>query len=222
MANNKSIEVFQDLTIRGPSGKLDELRKALIASTSAPWTRSEAREKQLRGGDPSPVDFLVFEREETGTTEAVSLHLWRKADTYAVTNIVPIRVPELGRANYNKILQEFAALVAEPAADNTGFEVILSASQESLEDWLSQDSAAALKTFSAAANKSTGSSHPYDKERWMRFLILAHRNGETIHSDKLARWFTEVEDWGEDKAVDLVIEYEFARELLSHYDQELP
>src|SRR3546814_11423754 len=77
-----------------------------------------------------------------------------------------------------------------------------------------EESAAALRRFSAAANKATGASHPLDQRRWFDFIISAHRSGKDIGTDRLARWLHEVEGWDEDSAHRLAGEYERCQELL--------
>ena len=95
----------------------------------------------------------------------------------------------------------------------------LSRQWQSLDEWFSPSTAQALRRFSNSANKSTGASHPRDQERWMEFLISAHHDGSDIDSDLLYRWLHEVEGWQEDGARDLLMDYDFARTLLGHYDQ---
>src|SRR3546814_8731568 len=71
-----------------------------------------------------------------------------------------------------------------------------------------------FRSFSAAANKATGASHPLDQRRWFDFIISAHRSGKDIGTDRLARWLHEVEGWDEDSAHRLAGEYERCKELL--------
>ncbi|MBB4364997.1 hypothetical protein GGD65_006061 [Bradyrhizobium sp. CIR18] len=77
-------------------------------------------------------------------------------------------------------MQEFECLIAKPASSSTGFVVELSSPRQSLEEWVSPEAAKALEAFSDLANKSTGSSHPLDQPRWLRFLILAHRSAQKL------------------------------------------
>ena len=80
---------------------------------------------------------------------------------------------------------------------------------------MTPDSALALRHFSHAANKTTGSAHPKDRERWLRFLSLAHADAKQMDPARLARWLTEIEDWDGDAVHGLIAEYEFALELLN-------
>src|SRR5436190_867887 len=46
----------------------------------------------------------------------------------------------------------------------------------------------ALVAFSRSANRTTGSSHPMDRERWFAFLVAAHRSHVDLSVDVLAKW----------------------------------
>ena len=94
----------------------------------------------------------------------------------------------------------------------------MSADVQSPEDWMSPTSAELLKRFSRNANKSTGSSHPFDRERWHEFIIGLHAERREIDTEKLGRWLQDVERWSDEAAIDLIIEYEFGRDLLKQYD----
>lgn len=210
-----SIEVFQDLTIASSTSQMAALEKLLIARAQAPWRHrtKEISEPQEHG------TVLFMEREEDTTLPAARLVLWPSEVGYSVMNVVPLKVGQLDRATYNALLQEFTEQVAVPAATGLKLSAKLSRQWQSIDEWFSPSTAQALRRFSNSANKSTGASHPRDQERWMDFLISAHHDGGDIDSDLLYRWLQEVEGWQEDVAGDLLMNYDFARTLLGHYDQ---
>jgi hypothetical protein len=222
MSEPKSIEVFQDLTLLGPPGDRSKLRDALIQQASLPWSHAEAAEERL-ASRPSILEgeLLAFERLADNALPAAGLTLWSRPAGYEVTNIVPKEFGELGYTKYNALLQEFVDRVATPAARLVGYTVETTPARQSLEEWTSTEVARALRRFSEAANKSTGSSHPLDERRWFSFLIAAHRDGNRLDANRLGRWLIEVEGWDDDHAHKLVGEYEFARDLLVQYDQHL-
>jgi hypothetical protein len=135
-----------------------------------------------------------------------------------VSNIVPIGAQQLTVDQYNNILREFETRFAKPAAGLLGVRVELSSAEQSLEDWLSPQSAGLLRAFSRGANKSTGSGHPMDRERWLNFLIALHRSGEDPNIGLIERWLVEEERWRDETTSRLLSEYEFARDLLSRFD----
>jgi hypothetical protein len=221
MNEKQGIEVFQDLSIVGPESKRTELRQALVEAAAAPWKHGQDAEKDLsrmaRG-----EDIIVFQREADSRLPAAGLTLWAREAGYEITNIVPKKMGQLTYAQYNALLQEFDRSIAKPAASKTGFAVNVSAPRQTLEQWVSPEAAKALEAFSDAANKSTGSSHPLDQKRWLRFLILSHHSEKKVDGDRLRRWLIEVDGWDEDHALKLVIEYEFALDLLQAYDTQHP
>ena len=87
-------------------------------------------------------------------------------------------------------------------------------------EWVSDETAEKLHTFSACANKSTGSSHPMDETRWYAFLMATHTERSSLAPESLRRWLQEEEGWDEDHAWKLSIEYETARSLFTYYDSE--
>lgn len=217
MTQNESLEVFQDLMLVGPDADKSRLRTALISHAKGPWKHARDREDQLvRMGDADSV--IAFERSEGEGIDAVGLVLWAKQGGFEISNIVPLKVRELGPRRYNAALQDFEGSVARPAAEEVGFAVKTTPAQQGISDWLPPDAAQALRRFSTAANKTTGSAHPLDRQRWFAFLILAHREGN-LDTDRLMRWLVEVENWPEDVAHDLVIEYDFGLALLDEYDR---
>ena len=211
----KQLEVFQDLYFYGPANKRRALRRALLGRVVLPWRRAEEKEKQLSRSAGEDTDILAFQREAGDGLAAATLFLWSRPDGYKVSNIVPLEVGDLGYTRYNAILHDFQQRIAEPAAQQVGFQVKTTPACQSLEDWLSPKAARALQLFSRAANKSTGSSHPLDRERWFQFLIEAHLANRPLDTRTLARWLAKVEGWDDENANELAIEYEFGLELLS-------
>jgi hypothetical protein len=212
-ADDQALEVFRDLNLRGSATQLDAFRAALIERIVPPWVRSEAEERysaSIRGNQ----DVLVLCREPDLSTPAARVFLWRNDDCYQVSNIVPIETSELGRGDYNNVLNDFILRVAEPAANATGISVEVTGSRQGLENWTTPQVASALRRFSHLANKSTGSAHWLDKERWFEFIVRSHDYEKPLDTNQLGRWLVEVENWSEDKAHELVLEYEFGQALL--------
>lgn len=215
----KDILVFRDLVLRGGASSLSHIRKALLDQVAVPWSHAEEREKEISAGSVSNNDVVMFAREKGDGIEAVGLLLWSREAGYEVTSIVPRNVRELGFESYNAALQDFVSRVAEPASRIADFQIEMTPDRQSLRDWVSSDVAEALRRFSVLANKSTGSSHPSDRERWFEFLFLAHRSPKHLDTDRLIRWLVEVESWPEETAHDLAIQYELGLDLLKAYDR---
>lgn len=232
--DTKQVEVFQNLFLRGPAKSQTALRQALLDHVADPWRHAEEIEKKLstlpgwavrRPGSASEengADILAFDRGTTDGLPAATLWLSSQSDGYKVTNIIPSGSGKLNYGEYNAILEDFEQRVASRAAQEIGFQIETTSSRQSIEDWLPQKAAEALRRFSRSANKSTGSAHPSDRERWFKFLITAHSDNGQLDSELLARWLVEVEGWSDERANELAIEYEFGLGLLSEYDHHQP
>lgn len=214
-----AIEVFQDLNlVCSDSGRV---RRALCDAAKSPWRHSVAAEQSMARNALEDGDMMVFERDEGNGVAASRLVLWAEPHGYRVANIVPLRCRELGERGYNDVLNDFIDRVARTVSEQGGFELRHTERMQSITDWTSREAAEALRLFSVAANKSTGSSHPLDAERWRRFLMADHLAESSLSSSHFKRWLTEVEGWTGEAATELVIEREFAEELLQDYDELL-
>jgi len=215
------LEMFKDLSIRGDPAQLDAFINDVSAHLAPGWSRHLEGEKNLREMALSVEDHqYAFRRKAGNGLPAAGLFLIRRQDRLDVTNIVPQQARELSKAQYNAILDEFVDRNARPAAGRLGLMIELTPDRRPITHWLSEEAARRLRSFSGAANKGTGSSHPMDFQRWAAFLIQVHREEAALDSGTLQRWLIEEEGWPEEKAIDLTIEFEFARDLLKAYDAE--
>jgi len=134
---------------------------------------------------------------------------------FYVSNIVPKERHQLAHVEYNSVLEDFYQRVFRHVAEQTGLRHSLTAADMGLDHWMSGKTEEKLRRFSASANKSTGSSHPSDLERWNDFVLSAHIERSNLDPSTLRRWLAESEDWPPEVAEQLAIEYEYGRELLT-------
>ena len=214
------LEVFRELVISGDAGSLDKFVDELTEGLADGWRRDLEREARVNDMMPSSADRQYAFQWSGEQPPAAALFLIRKGNLFEVTNIVPKDVSELSRNKYNAILRDFAERNVHPTAERLRLAVNVSPDHLDITDWLSEVAADRLRSFSRAANKETGSSHPMDFRRWAAFLIQAHRENARLDSETLRRWLVEEERWREEKALGLAIEFEFAQELLSAYDKD--
>jgi hypothetical protein len=213
------IEMFRDMSLIVPPGTTATLRTALIEAAVAPWSFDAERAEEIKRNAVSSEDVLLFRHDASDQLPAAGLTLWGRDGGYYVPNIVPIEARSLSYSEYNAILTDFVDRVARPVCDRLGVGIELSSDSQSLEDWTTDDVATCLRRFSAAANKSTGASHPMDQRRWFDFLVASHRSGRELDVETLARWLREVDGWDEETAYDLAGNYQNALALLTYYDE---
>lgn len=214
------MKVFRELEIYGPQSALNKVVETIEPQLREGWTRQPDLEEKMVSIGPS-VSYC-FSCTRMGPREAADLWLANKNDnTLYVSNVVPREIRELNFDQYNLIVEEFYRLFVVPSAAQLELDHLLSSDKESIEDWMSAESARKLKLFSDAANKSTGSAHPLDQQRWFDFIISAYNEKTDLDSSTLLRWLIEEEGWFEEEAHELSLQYEFALALLKFYDENL-
>ncbi|WP_215735570.1 hypothetical protein [Geobacter grbiciae] len=207
------MKVFRDLYIKLNGVKVEELIEQFTARCGDHWHRALDREKDA--GSMGEKAFSFEHTAEDGL-ERAGLSLFQKeGDTWYVPNIVPLDSSQLSRDQYNKILEEFLNTIVRPSIAGLPVTAELSGDVVFLKDVVGEDEAVLFHNFSVLANKSTGSSHPCDRNRWFDFLIAVQRKRISLDTDLLIHSLME-EGWSEDRAHDLAIEYEFAIGLLDY------
>ena len=209
------MKVYRDLVFRGSRLALDRFVADLEQRLTDGWTRYHARESEVRRAALGKM--YCFSCTTAGQRPASELWVATQADgALYVSNVLANEYSSLTYEQYNLIVQEFHDRFALPAARAAGIEVEFGKPDPQIEDFLSEPTARLLRSFSGLANRSV--LHPLDRQRWNDFLTAAYRDAAPLSASMLKRWLIEEENWPEDKAIDLVIEYEHARDLLEVYE----
>ena len=210
------MRVFRDLEITVPQSEIDAFILGIESRLANGWERD--KEAEARSPGPGEYRFFYFVCNETDQREPALLALvQRSEDTFYVANIVPQKDSELTYNQYNAILAEFYEKFVAPTVKDFGLSVKITDDQQTIRDWISLESAEKLERFSKLANKSTGSSHPLDQERWFDFLVSVVENDDDFYPDRLERWLIEGDGWPPDMAQELAIKYEQGLALLRYY-----
>jgi len=209
------MKVYGDLEVQLIGTSLDELTSKLDAVGSTLWTRNREPEGLVnRSGGQDGRCYLYSGPD----LPSANLWLFPRDDSAYVSNIVPAKSGQLSTDEYNGILTSFHDELLGPVATQLGVQPRLSKTGEvTPEDFISGEAAERLRRFSASANKSTGSSHPLDKQRWNDFVIACHRNRDRLPTDVFEMWLAE-DGWDDETTSDLAIEFELGRGLLERYD----
>jgi hypothetical protein len=139
-----------------------------------------------------------------------------------IDDVLPHYSPgQLSYAECNQILQMFREQVVTPAANECGALFTVTEVEKKLEDLLPPSAAEKLRRFSTFTNKKTGPGNEHEIELWNDFLIEAHQTGWQLTTHDLGRWLCEEEKWPDETASKVMLEYEFAHELLKAYDAKL-
>ena len=117
-----------------------------------------------------------------------TVFLLEKENGYEIANIVPNEKGKLSYDEYNDILLKFFDECLKTHVEKNNIKLEITSDNVNLENYMTEKAAKKLRTFSSLANKSTGSSHPSDLERWNDFIcqvfIDASENVQVI----LERW----------------------------------
>ena len=152
-----------------------------------------------------------------------------------VSNIVPLEKNQLSIDEYNAVLQKFYEDVIKPYKE-THHELNIPQPSDDIFDpktIITEKALRKLEAFCNGANKSTGSSHPSDQERWFDFICQTVDDGRMFDYSTLAEFLQDEDYWGtkdsdflgamghfawdEDHAYQLASEYENACVLLQYY-----
>ena len=206
---------FRDLFIVVKGELHDEFIRIVSSKISGHWSRDLARESEISnfGSDK----MFCFNRAKNDGLDA---KLWIVSDDKSrlkVSNIVPTEQTSLKFDDYNKILSEFYNFGIQDAAESLNGSSELTSDIFELEDVVESHIAKALRAFSSCANKSTGSSHPSDRQRWLDFIVNSYKANSQLELDELQKFLVN-DGWSEDFAFDLSSEYESFLELLSFHE----
>ena len=216
------MKVFRDLSFLAiDAAAVDRFVGALPAALPAGWTEGPPMDRgaaAMMGRNARAVRFI--RARKGGMPETLLALVIRPGKAY-VSNIVPNERGSdgLGYDGYNVVLEEFAAF-AVPLAEQHGLSHDLTKPEAGVGRWLSPHGIELLESFSNLANKSTGSGHPLDAERWYKFIVQAHREDSPLDVGTLGRYLTEQLGWDGEHAHTLMLEYELAREILKAYDRQ--
>lgn len=224
------MKTFRELYFRGTQRQLSEFVEHFRDYAGECWKSEKLTD---RWKDYLFIDYLG----ELVDKARVSIFIGDRIETgeLKVGNIVPLEKNQLSVEEYNAVLMQFYDDVILPFLES-GTELIILQPSDDKFDPTSVISPTALKKlelFCSAANKSTGSSHPFDQERWFDFICQTVDDGQMFDCSTLesflqdkSYWGEKADDfigvmgdyaWDEEHAYELASEYENACEILCYY-----
>ena len=212
------MKTYGDLQLRLDGLTPDEFGDRTEAVATNGWTRDRTREaetKRTGGGQ-----WLTYALSHHPTLPPSYLFLTgRSPGLLYVANIISPARDRLAYDEYNAILKSFGDDVLARVQPPGAIHFDLSGTDIELSTQLSPSVFERLQFFSTHANKRTGSGHPFDRRRWLDFLIATVDAQADLDSHTLTRWLEEDGGWDAEQASRLADEYEFGRELLERRKQ---
>ena len=207
------MKTFRELYFKVDSSQTDEFIRALDVSLVDGWTRAHDAEERGKETNITGEQFFYYYCNRNSKREAAMVAIYRRdSETLTVTNVVPRELSELNFDQHNNILSDFHDNILAKLPKS--FQIVFASDKLDIQKLMSPRAFERLCAFSTTASKSTGSAHPSDRQAWYSFLITLHQTKHYLDSHSLMRWLTEVQNWPNQAAHDLGIEFEFAVGLL--------
>lgn len=216
------MEIFRELRIRcGDEDRIQALMAEIGRNLPPGWSQSDG-----------PGDF----GENTGSASHLRNFRWDGGGRIPRCELVLLRmgpgsfgvgmvisqenIPRFTVSESNAAVVEFSEKVARPWVDRLGMDMELTRDQFDIRQWLSVAAAEKLRAFSRSANRRVGGALPEDNDRWLDFVVTAHRDGCILPATMLRRWLIEDEGWYFEVADRLAGEYAFGGEVLAYSERQ--
>ena len=188
------MKTYRELYFRGAEKQLSEFVNEIGNYVKGEWT--------LRKQDDYHKQYLWIDYTGQNVNKAM-VSIYFGGDNLSrgelmVGNIVPLEKSELSVNEYNDVLMLFYNDIIKPFKES-GTSLEISQPTDDIFDPLteiSEESLKKLKAFCRSANKSTGSSHPNDQERWFEFIYQTVVDDRMIGYDTLANFLQDEAYWG--------------------------
>jgi hypothetical protein len=210
------MKTFRDLKLIESTDEQEELINRVEQSLRNGWIRARDKEAEFKSNDG--MDYRIFICSETSSRPELALFFCPDQNGYLyVCNIVP-KGRELGKDGYNDVLEEFLVNFVKPGVQDLDIQIVITPAERTIDTSMSPELAQLLKQFSAAANKSSGGTHPLDERRFFDFIIQTHLEGSLLDETDLKELLVD-DGWSEDNAFELSCKYRFGIDLLKHYGE---
>ena len=224
------MKTYRELYFRGTEDALKTFVKRIGSYATDEWKKVEDCELG--------TEYLIFDYIGNSVDKA-RVFIWLgehlRRGELRVVNIVPMGKRELSVDEYNIVLVKFYNDVIRPYKTAEEGIDITEPTSDTFEPTtvITKEALKKLKSFCRNANKSTGSSHPLDRERWFDFICQTVDDNKMFNYDTLTDFLQDEEYWGhkaeknmgvvgdfawdERNAEKLAAEYENYCEILLYY-----
>ena len=187
------MRIYKELSFVGDKPALDAFKRKAPSFARGDWKYSQSEEM---------ADYIAFAYLGSKVDQAeVSIYYgqdtWRQG-YIRVGNIVPLRKNQLSIEEYNAVLDLFYNEIIVPNQACLEELEIIGPESDAFDPlmYISNEALAKLERFCNSANKSTGSSHPSDEERWFDFICQTVDDNQTFDFDTIFRFLMDEDYWG--------------------------
>lgn len=216
------MHIYKELSFVGDKTALDNFKNVAPLFSKGDWKYAKA--------DRMMSNYIAYDYIGDKVDQAeVSIYYGKESwcDGYIkISNIVPLVKNELTIDEYNSVLDLFYEEIIVPNIPMLKGIKIVGPESDVFDPlkYISQDSLEKLEHFCNAANKTTGSSHPCDEERWFDFICQTVEDNQMFDYDTIFHFLMDEDYWGK-KSTDYIgamgryaWDEEHARELAAEYD----
>ena len=170
------MQVYKELSFFGGKPELDKLARDIYNVFPADWVKPKSNQ-MLK--DYILADYIGKQAPHAEVSIYYGKDTWREGYV-KVCNIVPLQKNQLTIDEYNQLLDLFYNDIARVYGETHDDIKVVgpSSGQFNPLDYISEEALKKLTLFCNAANKSTGSSHPCDEERWFDFICQTVDDGK--------------------------------------------
>lgn len=215
---------FIHLSIEGPNEMLRELLINWINKTPKNWKYDKARSKEIAKNVSRNLEEWAYFRAPSKLYDALVCVVVDNK-TLTIANIISDKYFSLGKERYNEVITAFFNEFLKEEFLGT-LKVNMSKPNQSLEELVNKETAAALIKWEALCNHGDGGlCHQFDRERWFDFVITAVRTLSPIDLDILEQWLVEEKNWPtsgneeDDRTERLLLDFEYGKDLIEYYEK---
>ena len=134
-------------------------------------------------------DYLGDKVNQAEVSIYYGFNAWR-GGILKVGNIVPLQKNQLTIDEYNAVLDLFYEEIIKPNTKELKGITIVGPESDEFDPlkYISKEALRKLELFCNGANKTTGSSHPSDEERWFDFICQTVDDNQTFDFDTIFRF----------------------------------
>ena len=225
------MHVYKELSFLGDKTALDKMSTEIYKVFPSNWIKPEKNDFLK---DYIRADYIGTNAPQAEVSIYYGPDSWREG-YIKVGNIVPLSKNQLTIDEYNHVLDLFYTDIARPDCELHEKIKIVGPTSEQFDphNYITDEALKKLTLFCNTANKSTGSSHPSDEERWFDFICQTVDDNRVFDYDTLFKFLTDEDYWGkkekgfigvmgrfawdEEQAEKLASEYESYIRILQYY-----
>lgn len=227
------MRVYKELSFGGDKLSFDTLFSEIYNYFPADWSKPK-NSRLLK--NYIVADYIGNLAPHAEVSIYYGADSWREG-YIQVGNIVPLDKDQLTIDEYNNILELFYTDIVIPYCEKHTNIKVFGPTSDIFNplNYITEKALNKLTLFCNAANKSTGSSHPCDEERWFDFICQTVDDNKVFDYDTLYKFLMDEDYWGrketgflgvmghfawsEEKAGELASEYENYVRLLQYYKE---